>query len=233
MKIRVLEQLKKTGRRAVLWLVLVFLLFQPARAQVLVNCVVAVVDDVPVSLFDLKVVILFGLEPELAQTESPLKKEDLVNIYIDELLVLNLARGQINLSQEEIDQEIGRARARLGSQLFENKCQTLGIEADHLIPYIENKLLFERIVNSRFSQKVHISLQELEDYYNNTYVPEVRAKGQAVPEMVNVLTEIENKLQAIKAKEQLTQWLQELRQKARIVINQDCLEKVEIKEEER
>lgn len=224
-------QLKRTGQRSLIWLVLVLLFCQLSEAQVLVNCLVAVVDDVPISLYDLKIVILFGLEPELAQTESPLKKEDLLNIYIDELLVLNLARGQINISQEEIDQEIGQTRARLGSQLFEAKCQSLGIEADHLIPYIENKLLFERIVNARLSQKVPISLQELEDYYNHTYVPEIRAKDQPVPEMVNVLTEIEDKLQAIKAREQLSQWLQELRQKARIIINHDCLEKVELKEE--
>jgi len=220
-------QLKRTGQRSLIWLVLVLLFCQLSEAQVLVNCLVAVADDVPISLYDLKIVILFGLEPELAQTESPLKKEDLLNIYIDELLVLNLARGQINISQEEIDQ----TRARLGSQLFEAKCQSLGIEADHLIPYIENKLLFERIVKARLSQKAPISLQELEDYYNHTYVPEIRAKDQPVPEMVNVLTEIEDKLQAIKAREQLSQWLQELRQKARIIINHDCLEKVELKEE--
>ena len=228
---KILGQLKRTGQRTLIWLALALLFSQLSEAQVLVNCLVAVADDVPISLYDLKVVILFGLEPEPSQRELPLKKEDVVNIYIDELLVLNLARGQINISQEEIDQEIGQTRARLGSQLFEEECQSLGIEADHLIPYIENKLLFEKIVKARLSQRVPVSLQELEDYYNHTYVPETKAKGQPVPEMVNVLTEIEDKLQAIKAREQLSQWLQGLRQKARIIINQDCLEKVELKEE--
>jgi len=228
---KILGQLKRTGQRTLIWLALALLFCQLSEAQVLVNCLVAVADDVPISLYDLKVVILFGLEPEPSQRELPLKKEDVVNIYIDELLVLNLARGQINISQEEIDQEIGQTRARLGSQLFEEECQSLGIEADHLIPYIENKLLFEKIVKARLSQRVPVSLQELEDYYNHTYVPETKAKGQPVPEMVNVLTEIEDKLQAIKARGQLSQWLQGLRQKARIIINQDCLEKVELKEE--
>jgi hypothetical protein len=228
---KILGQLKRTGQRTLIWLALALLFSQLSEAQVLVNCLVAVADDVPISLYDLKVVILFGLEPEPFQRELPLKKEDVVNIYIDELLVLNLARGQINISQEEIDQEIGQTRARLGSQLFEEECQSLGIEADHLIPYIENKLLFEKIVKARLSQRVPVSLQELEDYYNHTYVPETKAKGQPVPEMVNVLTEIEDKLQAIKARGQLSQWLQGLRQKARIIINQDCLEKVELKEE--
>lgn len=228
---KILGQLKRTGQRTLIWLALALLFSQLSEAQVLVNCLVAVADDVPISLYDLKVVILFGLEPEPSQRELPLKKEDVVNIYIDELLVLNLARGQINISQEEIDQEIGQTRARLGSQLFEEECQSLGIEADHLIPYIENKLLFEKIVKARLSQRVPVSLQELEDYYNHTYVPETKAKGQPVPEMVNVLTEIEDKLQAIKARGQLSQWLQGLRQKARIIINQDCLEKVELKEE--
>mgnify|MGYP000850236443 FL=1 len=228
---KILGQLKRTGQGTLIWLALALLFSQLSEAQVLVNCLVAVADDVPISLYDLKVVILFGLEPEPFQRELPLKKEDVVNIYIDELLVLNLARGQINISQEEIDQEIGQTRARLGSQLFEEECQSLGIEADHLIPYIENKLLFEKIVKARLSQRVPVSLQELEDYYNHTYVPETKAKGQPVPEMVNVLTEIEDKLQAIKARGQLSQWLQGLRQKARIIINQDCLEKVELKEE--
>lgn len=68
-------QLKRTGQRSLIWLVLVLLFCQLSEAQVLVNCLVAVVDDVPISLYDLKIVILFGLEPELAQTESPLKKK--------------------------------------------------------------------------------------------------------------------------------------------------------------
>ncbi|MDM7919747.1 MAG: hypothetical protein QUS12_11340, partial [Methanosarcina sp.] len=165
------------------------------------------VDETPVSLYDLKIIDLFELEPELALVDRPLKKEDLVNIYLNELLVVNLAREQINLSQEEIDQEIEKIKASLGSQNFEDRCQILGLGVEELIPYVENKLLFEKIVNSRFSQRVHISLQELENYYNDVYVPEVKARGQAVPEMVNVLNEIENRLQAIKARDQLARWM--------------------------
>ncbi|HRD01628.1 MAG TPA: hypothetical protein PLP57_03155 [Candidatus Saccharicenans sp.] len=226
------KQLKNSGQRSAFWLLLIFLSFQPAGAQVLVNCLVAIVDDVPVSLYDLKIVSLFTLEPGLALTEKPLNKEELVNIYINEILVVNLAREQVNISREEISREIEAIKTRLGSQLFEEQCQTMGIGVDQLIPYVENKLLFEKIVNSRFSQKVHISLQEMESYYNNVYAPEVRARGQEVPDMVNVLNELENHLQAVKAREQLTRWMKELSQKARVIINYDCLEKVEIKEEE-
>ncbi|MDD8020459.1 MAG: hypothetical protein PHU81_04625 [Acidobacteriota bacterium] len=225
------SQTKKIDWKSMTGLLVIFLLPSLAGAQVLINCLVAKVDEAPVSLYDLKVVSLFGLEPRLAQTEFPLGKEDLINIYIDELLVLNLTREQISLSREEIDQEIDRVKIRLGSEAFEEKCQALGLEVEDLFPYIENKLLFEKIINSRFSQKVHISLQELEDYYHHTYVPEAIAKGQEVPEMISVITEIENKLQMIKAREELTQWMKELRQKARVIINRDCLEKVEIKEE--
>ncbi len=223
---------KKSGRAAVAGLLLILIFFGPAEGQVLVNCLVAMVDETPVSLYDLKIIDLFGLEPELALVDRPLKKEDLVNIYINELLVVSLAREQINLNQEEIDQEIERIKASLGSQRFEEQCQILGLGVEELIPYVENKLLFEKIVNSRFSQRVHISLRELENYYNDVYVPEVKARGQEVPEMVNVLNEIEDRLQAIKARDQLAQWMKDLRQKARININYDCLDKVEIKEQE-
>ncbi|HOM95105.1 MAG TPA: hypothetical protein PLW30_08085 [Candidatus Saccharicenans sp.] len=227
-----LKPLRNSGRRAFVWLLSFLIFFGLAEGQVLVNCLVAMVDETPVSLYDLKIVDLFGLEPELALVDRPLKKEDLVNIYINELLVVNLAREQINLSQEEIDQEIEKVKASLGSQNFEDRCQILGLGVEELIPYVENKLLFEKIVNSRFSQRVHISLQELENYYNDVYVPEVKTRGQPVPEMVNVLNEIENRLQAIKARDQLARWMTDLREKARIIINYDCLDKVEIKEQE-
>ena len=87
-----LRPVRNSGCRVAVWLLSFLIFFGLAEGQVLVNCLVAMVDEMPVSLYDLKIIDLFGLEPELTLIDRPLKKEDLVNIYINELLVVNLAR---------------------------------------------------------------------------------------------------------------------------------------------
>ncbi|MBC7361575.1 MAG: hypothetical protein H5U06_04745 [Candidatus Aminicenantes bacterium] len=216
--------------RTLVLLLFLISFFSLASGQELVNCLVAVVDSVPVSLFDLRVIesfrLLSGFGPDVYQS-----KEEMVNRYIDQLLVLELAKEQINVSREEIEKELVRLKNQLGSSLFEEKCQSLGLKEADLIPYLKSKLLFEKIIGSRFNQKFYISLKEIEDYYQRVYVPEETARGRTPGELVNVLDEIEARLQNQKMVQQINEWTQELRQRAEILIYFDCLKKAQGKED--
>lgn len=198
-------------------------------AQELVNCLVAVVDGSPISLFDLKVIESFKLLPE-SGSEIYQDKEEVLNNYINQLLVVELTREQIKVSQEELEKELEQLKEQLGKSIFEEKCQLLGMKETDLVPYLESKLLFEKIIGSRFSQKFYISLQEIEDYYQKVYVPEETAKGRKPAEMVNVLDQIEARLQNQKLTQQIREWTDELRQRAEIFINFNCLKKAQEEE---
>ena len=216
--------------KAIIWLlILIFSWFNLASGQELVDCLVAVVDRIPISLFDLKVIqsfrLLAGFGPDVYQS-----KEELVNKYINMLLVFRLAKEQMNVGNEEVEKELARLKSELGISVFERECQTLGLKEADLFPYLQNKLLFERMVGSRFNQKFYISLKEIEEYYQKVYVPEETAQGRKPAELVNVLGKIEDELQHQRREQQINEWTQELRQRAEIIIYSDCLKKAGGKE---
>jgi hypothetical protein len=208
---------------------LIFSIFNLASGQELINCLVATVDRDPVSLFDLKVIesfqLLAGFGPGVYKSRIELAER-----YIDEILVLSLAKEQIRVSREEMDKELARLKSELGSGVFEEKCQALGLKEENLLPYLQNKLLFERIVGSRFNQKFYISLKEIEEYYQKVYVPEENARGVKPAELVNVLDEIEARLEQQRREQQINEWTRELRQRVDITIYPDCLKRAEEKE---
>ncbi|MGC8891493.1 MAG: hypothetical protein C0168_05575 [Candidatus Aminicenantes bacterium] len=219
---------KKFLGYAAFLLILLFLLLslvvRPTSGQEVIDCLVAEVDGVPVSLFDLKVVEAFQLIGSVPEVYKD--KEEMLNSYLDRLLVLELAKGQLGASQEELNQEVDRLKNIFGHQEFEEKLASLGMKESDLFPYLQQKILYDKILSSRFNQKLYISLKEIEDYYQQVYVPEEKAKGGVPREMVNVLGEIEAQLQKIKAGQQLKEWVQELRQRADITIYLDCLRKI-------
>lgn len=216
---------KKTFGRGLpvlaLWLIL---MAQTTTGQELVNCLLASVDHQPVTAFDLEILKTFQLLP--GENAPSLTAEERLNRYIDVLLVLRLTREQLQVNQDEVRAELNRLRERLGSELFEQKCLALGLKPEDLEGYLQDKILFERVIGTRFNQRLYVSLKEIEDYYQQVYVLEQREAGKTPPELVTVLDEIESRLQARRREERVKEWTGELRQRAEIVVYADCLNRI-------
>lgn len=215
---------KRAGRWLQVLSLLLVLLTGPAAGQELLNCLVASVDHIPVTAFDLEVLKNFELLPG-GGTEV-LTVEERLERYIDVLLVLRLTREQLQVSQEEVGAELERLKTRLGSEVLEQKCRLLGLKPEDLGSYLQDKILFEKVIGTRFNQRLYVSLKEIEDYYQQVYVPEQKAAGRTPPELVNVLDEIEARLQARRREERVREWTRELRQRAEIVVYSDCLNRI-------
>jgi hypothetical protein len=198
--------------------------------QVPVNCVVATVNEKPVTLFDLKVMRTFDLVSE-AQEGIYDQQEKYLESFIDQMLVRELVREQLKVTEEEIGQELKQIKEGMGEQNFNEQLLELGLTETDLRLYLEGKILFDRVIGSRFTPKSYVSLKEIEEYYQNEYVPEQKARGQTPAELLQVLGELEGKLQKIKRSKEIKEWMQELRQRAEIIINSDCLKKFEKQEE--
>lgn len=196
----------------------------PGKGQEQINCLVASVDNIPVTWFDLEVLKAFNLLP--GTTDGSLTAEDRLEKYIDVLLVLRLTREQIQVTREEVGAELERLRNRLGPEVFDNRCQALGLRPEDLTGYLQDKILFEKVIGTRFDQRLYISLKEIEDYYQQVYLPEQKAAGRTPAELVAVLDEIEARLQNKLREERVKEWTRELRQRAEIAIFPECLKKI-------
>lgn len=217
------------------WPVVLLLFFAVALGfftlygQVIVNCVVATVNEKPITLFDLKVFRAFDLISE-AQQGFYEDRDKFLESYVDQMLIQELAREQLRVSEDEIKQEINKSKQKIGEEKFNRKLLSLGLRETDLIPYFEGKILFDRVIGSRFAQKSYVSLKEIEDYYRNEYVPEQKARGQTPAELFQVLDELEDRLQRNKRSQEIKKWMEELRQRAEIMINSDCLKKINSEE---
>lgn len=100
-------------------------------------------------------------------------------------------------------------KARLGTEVLEEKCRLLGLKPEDLGSYLQDKILFEKVIGTRFNQRLYVSLKEIEDYYQQVYLPEQKAAGRTPPELVNVLDEIEARLQARRREERVREWTRE------------------------
>ncbi|MGQ9800659.1 MAG: hypothetical protein ACUVRL_03210 [Candidatus Saccharicenans sp.] len=210
--------------RAGLLAVLFFMAIVPGSGQELLNCLVASVDNIPVTWFDLEVLKAFNLLPG-TKNES-LAAEDRLGKYIDVLLVLRLTREQLQVTQEEVGAELERLKNSLGEGEFNSRCQALGLKPEDLTGYLQDKILFEKVIGTRFNQRLYVSLKEIEDYYQQVYVSEQKAAGKTPAELVTVLDEIEARLQNKLREERVKEWTRELRQRAEIAVFPECLKKI-------
>lgn len=210
--------------QAGLLVIFLFVVIGPGSGQEQINCLVASVDNIPVTWFDLEVLKAFNLLP--STTDKFLTAEDRLEKYIDVLLVLRLTREQIQVTREEVGAELERLRNRLGPEVFDSRCQALGLRPEDLTGYLQDKILFEKVIGTRFDQRLYISLKEIEDYYQQVYLPEQKAAGRTPAELVAVLDEIEARLQNKLREERVKEWTRELRQRAEIVIFPECLKKI-------
>ncbi len=64
-----------------------------------------------------------------------------------------------------------------------------------------------------------VSLNEIDTYYRESYIPAQKAKGLEPLPMVELLNEIESILKKEKIEKQVVDWIQNLRQKADVKIN--------------
>lgn len=212
------------ARWAGLLALLFFMVIGPGSGQELLNCLVASVDNIPVTWFDLEVLKAFNLLP--GTNNESLAAEDRLEKYIDVLLVLRLTREQLQVTPEEVGAELERLKNSLGAGEFDSRCQALGLKQEDLTGYIQDKILFEKVIGTRFNQRLYVSLKEIEDYYQQVYVSEQIAAGKTPAELVTVLDEIEARLQNKLREARVKEWTRELRQRAEIAVFPECLQKI-------
>ncbi len=185
------------------------------------DCVAAVVEGRPVTLFDLRVAGAFGLFPAAAGEEDPARR--LLDALIDQQAVLDLAREQVVPEPADVDAALEEIRGRFGAEAFARQLSELGFTEADLREVVAEKVRYARIVALRFGQAPAISLREIEAYYAETYAPERRREGVEPEPMIRVLDRIEARLRDEKRAALVAAWIRSVREQADIRMNESCL----------
>ncbi len=138
--------------------------------------------------------------------QQELIRQEMENYPIPEALVDERANGKFNELRSEYA-EIGGLPVLL---------RQLGLEESELRDKLRTIVLAEMFVTLRFGPFVTVSQAEVESYYRNRLLPDLKASGIAVPPLAEVAPKIEALLKEPKKTEAWLQWLENIRKNSRI-----------------
>ena len=143
-----------------------------------------------------------------------------LRLVIDQRLILQEAEKLPTIAPTA--EEVKNARDQLSKAFpsaaeFQQRLMLVGLTAEKLDEILEQRVRIEKYLDFRFRNFVLISQKEITDYYNDTYVPRVRARGQIVPTLEEARSEIESILREAKVESDTDAFLDSARERAEIV----------------
>jgi hypothetical protein len=187
------------------------------------DCILALVDDSPITLSDIRILDAFGLVP----LKTPGSKSERLRAILEEIIgqkvVIDRARGSIAVPPDRVEAALDDLRRRLTPDEFEAKLAFWGLSPDDLKPYVEDQIVFQEIINLRFGRSVAVTLDEIESFYEGTYVPDQKKKGLSPAPLLQVLAELESTVRNEKIGGQVESWIRSLRGQAEVILKGECL----------
>ena len=213
--------------RKILFLALAFLsVAVPCRAQDVVDKMVATVNaGVKTDLITYSDLLWqLALQPAtVLDNPSSAELNRALRLLIDQRLILQEAEKLPTIVPTQ--KEISDARDELARNFasvpeFQQRLQRVGMTSEKLDEIIEQRLKMEKYLDFRFRNFVVINQKELADYYNQVYVPRVKARfpGRIVPSLDEARAEIERTLTEAKIESDTDAFLDTIRERAEIVI---------------
>jgi parvulin-like peptidyl-prolyl isomerase len=183
-----------------------------------VDRILALVNGQVITLTDVRVARAFGLY-EKGQTSTDDAIEQVLQKLIDQKLVIQVTREEASVDRKEMDAFLNQISEEMGHDKFREELDRFGLQRNDLGPYAYERILFKRILSSRFDHAVLVTLEEIQNFYKTRYLPDQRDKGIEPQSMLDIFDDIEALLRKEKSEKQIEEWLQNLREKADIQIN--------------
>ena len=187
-----------------------------------IDGIVAVVDEQVITLTDFKIASSFGLFHSVQSEEALANSSRLIlESLIDQKLVVLMISPSTRVHSNELEQGYQDLISRFGSDSLLRKMAELDLDRGELFQYLEEVIVYRRILAQRFQQSVGVNLSQIENYYENTYVPEQRVKGLEPSPMLDILKQLESAVIADSTRSLILEWVGNLRGEADILILAD------------
>ncbi|MFQ5721321.1 MAG: hypothetical protein ACE5GI_02355 [Candidatus Aminicenantales bacterium] len=194
-----------------------FSLFTSFVFPEVIDRIVAVVNNQVITLTELKIARAFRLYP------APKSKQIMpASFYLEKLieqrLVTQVAGQQVKVENSEVEAYLEKIRNNLGPKVLEAKLQEFGLGKDDLEKYIYQRILEDKIIRQKLFQNVAVTLEDIENYYQQIYLPSQKAKGFKPQPLLEIVNKIEAVIKENKRREQVKDWIANLKRQADIQI---------------
>lgn len=192
------------------------LLFSLFAAAEIVDMIAATVNDEVITLTDIKIVEVFGISDNIEGVPEQERQRLILDGLIDQKLVIQLASQGVSVDEDQIESALSVIIQSIDPDLAERELIQFGLDWDDLKVYLRDKLLYQKILSDRFDLGVIVSIEEIERYYEQVYIPAQKEQGTEPQPMIEVLDQIERAIKREKLRGQIEEWLNNLRREANI-----------------
>ena len=159
---------------------------------------------------------------------KPKSRAELIRLLADQWLIRTEAvtARYAQPSAADVDRAVAEFEKQFPSpEEFQKRCTEAGLSQAALRRLIAQQLYLSRFIDYRFRPAAQITDQQVEDYYNNEFVPQLKAHNATVPALDDVDDTIREILilRAIQAR--ADKWLADTRDRVKldIVSKQDTV----------
>lgn len=181
---------------------------------------VAVVNREVVTFSDLQWLVKFR---GFRVPESPEEQLALFQQALDQLINQRLITGEtsrtpfISVADEELENFLGTYKTRFSSEAeYRETLEQMSMEETDLLRILEAQIAVNKFVQLRFEPFVIVLPDEIEEFYETEYVPELKEANQIVPPLEVIEETIRQILIVRKTNQQLERWIQNARNNASI-----------------
>lgn len=182
--------------------------------------VVAVVNREVITFSDLQWLVKFrGFQ----LPESPEERLSLLREVLSQLINQRLITGEasrtpfISVTKEELANFLGAYKNRFeGEGDYQDALEQMSMEEADLLRILEAQIAVNKFVQLRFEPFVIVLPDDIEEFYQLEYVPELKEANQIVPSLEVVEETIRQILTVRKTNQQLERWIQNARNNASI-----------------
>ena len=190
-----------------------------AAEETLVDRIVAVVDDDPIYLSDVRRVVGLGLVAAApGESEHQLQRRVLDGLIDQRLRFHEVERYDFpQLPAAEIERQLEEVRGRFPDpEAFGRHLDELGLTEQGLRRLLARQLRILAYVEERLGPRVFVDREEVRAYYEGELARKAEAEGVELPPLDDVRGEIRSLLREIRLNEEIEAWTEELRLKAEI-----------------
>ena len=146
-------------------------------------------------------------------------RQELIRELADQWVV----RGEIETakypppSAADIDRAYAQLAAQFGSpEEFAKRCASVGLTQAAVRRMLEQQLYLSRFLDFRFRPAAQIDSKQIEAYYDDRFVPQLKAKNEPVPPLDDVEDTIREVLVQQAISDRSAQWLDDTRSRLKI-----------------
>jgi hypothetical protein len=148
-------------------------------------------------------------------------RSEVIKELADQWIVRGEAKTELfpSPSQEDVDHAYMAFLKQFPStQDFQDRCAKAGLSDSAVHRLIEQQLYLSRFLDYRFRAQAQIDTEQIQAYYENEFVPQLKARNQPIPALDAVADTIREVLIQRAINDNATKWLDDTRARLRIDI---------------